>query len=72
MAEKNELLRVPGIGIRGAEAILEFRIRSVLRDLGSLKKLGIVAERAAHTFSSTGTDHKFSFHCSVPRNLKIS
>jgi predicted DNA-binding helix-hairpin-helix protein len=46
-AEKRELLRVPGIGLRGAEAILRARRTSRLRDLSALKKLGILSERAA-------------------------
>ena len=46
-AEKRDLLRVPGIGPKGAEAILQARKTRKLRDLSSLKKLGIVAERAA-------------------------
>jgi len=46
-AEKRELIRIPGIGLKGAEAILLARRTSRLRDLSALKKLGIVAERAA-------------------------
>ena len=46
-AERRELIRIPGIGLKGAEAILSARRISQLRDLSSLKKLGIVAERAA-------------------------
>lgn len=46
-AERSELLRVPGIGPRAAEAILKARRVSTLRDLSTLKKLGIAAERAA-------------------------
>jgi predicted DNA-binding helix-hairpin-helix protein len=46
-ADKAELLRVPGIGLKGAEAILRARRQGKLRDLSGLKKLGIVAERAA-------------------------
>ena len=46
-AEKAELLRVPGIGHKGAEAILRARRQSRLRDLSGLKKLGVIAERAA-------------------------
>lgn len=46
-AEKRELLRVPGIGLKGAEAILQARRRGRLRDLSSLRKLGIISERAA-------------------------
>jgi len=46
-AEKRELIKIPGIGIKGAEAILNARRMKRLRDLSSLKKLGIIAERAA-------------------------
>lgn len=46
-ADKRELLRVPGIGLKGAEAILQARRRGRLRDLSSLRKLGIISERAA-------------------------
>lgn len=46
-AERPELLRVPGIGPRAAEAILKARRTGTLRDLSTLKKLGIVTERVA-------------------------
>jgi len=46
-AEKRELLRVPGIGLKGADAILSARRTGKLRDLTSLRKLGIVVARAA-------------------------
>lgn len=46
-ADKHALLRIPGIGIKGAEAILQARRTSKLRDLSALKKMGIIAERAA-------------------------
>jgi predicted DNA-binding helix-hairpin-helix protein len=46
-AEKRELLRVPGIGPKGAEAILQARSINRLRDVSTLKKIGIIAERAA-------------------------
>jgi predicted DNA-binding helix-hairpin-helix protein len=46
-ADKAELLRVPGIGPKGAEAILRARRQGKLRDLSALKKLGVIAERAA-------------------------
>ena len=46
-AERNELLRVPGIGPKGANAILLARRQSKLRSLSVLKKLGVIAERAA-------------------------
>lgn len=41
------LMRVPGIGAKGADQILRVRHLSRLRDLSSLRKLGIAAERAA-------------------------
>jgi predicted DNA-binding helix-hairpin-helix protein len=46
-AERGELLRVPGIGPKGVNAILQARRISKLRDLSMLKKLGVIAERAA-------------------------
>jgi predicted DNA-binding helix-hairpin-helix protein len=46
-AERRDLLRIPGIGPKGADAILQARRQSKLRDLSVLKKLGILAERAA-------------------------
>lgn len=46
-AEKRDLLRVPGIGLKGADAILAARRTGKLRDLSSLRKLGIVVLRAA-------------------------
>ncbi len=46
-AGMHELIRIPGIGLKGADAILNARKLNKLRDLSSLKKLGIIAERAA-------------------------
>jgi predicted DNA-binding helix-hairpin-helix protein len=46
-AERRELLRIPGIGPKGADAILRARRAGKLRDLTSLKKLGIVTTRVA-------------------------
>ncbi len=46
-ADRIELLRIPGIGIKGAEVILNTRRTNKINDLSSLKKLGIIAERAA-------------------------
>ncbi|HEX2698050.1 MAG TPA: hypothetical protein VHM28_10110, partial [Anaerolineales bacterium] len=46
-AEKRELLRIPGIGLKGVEAILRARRTGKLKDLSSLRKLGVVADRAA-------------------------
>jgi len=46
-AERRELLRIPGIGPKGADAILRARRTGKLRDLTSLRKLGIVTTRIA-------------------------
>jgi predicted DNA-binding helix-hairpin-helix protein len=46
-AEKRELIRIPGIGLKGADAIMSAREKNKLRDVSSLKRLGIIAERAA-------------------------
>jgi predicted DNA-binding helix-hairpin-helix protein len=46
-AELRELLRIPGIGPKGAAAILRARRNEKLHTLSSLRKLGIVASRAA-------------------------
>ncbi len=46
-AGRVELLRVPGIGPRSADAILRARRLGCLRDLGDLRALGAVAGRAA-------------------------
>jgi predicted DNA-binding helix-hairpin-helix protein len=46
-ASRRELLRVPGIGPRSADAILRARRQGRLRDLGHLRTLGAVASRAA-------------------------
>ncbi len=46
-ADRRELLRVPGIGPKGVEAILSARRVGALRDLRDLKKIGVLADRAA-------------------------
>jgi predicted DNA-binding helix-hairpin-helix protein len=46
-AEKQELIRIPGIGLKGADAILNLRRTSRLRGLSSLRRLGVNVERAA-------------------------
>jgi predicted DNA-binding helix-hairpin-helix protein len=46
-ASRGELLRVPGIGPRSADAVLRARRQGRLRDLGDLRALGAVADRAA-------------------------
>ena len=45
-AERSELLRVPGIGPKGADAIIAARRRGTLHDRRDLAKLGIRAARA--------------------------
>jgi predicted DNA-binding helix-hairpin-helix protein len=46
-AGRGELLRVPGIGPVGVERILQARKQGRLRDLGNLRKLGVLSDRAA-------------------------
>jgi predicted DNA-binding helix-hairpin-helix protein len=46
-ADRRDLLRIPGIGPKGADAILKARRMSRLRDLTSLRKLGIAVARVA-------------------------
>ena len=46
-ASRHDLIRIPGIGPKGAEAILQARRQNKLRDISTLKKLGIQADRAA-------------------------
>jgi predicted DNA-binding helix-hairpin-helix protein len=46
-ADRARLLRIPGVGPKGAEAILAARRHHPLRELSDLRALGIRAERAA-------------------------
>ena len=46
-ADRRDLLRVPGIGPKGAERLLRERRRGHLRDLSDLRKLRIASKRAA-------------------------
>jgi predicted DNA-binding helix-hairpin-helix protein len=46
-ADLHELLRIPGIGPRGARAILEARRRNRIHRIEELKALGVVVKRAA-------------------------
>lgn len=46
-AERRELLRIPGIGPRGAEAILQARRQARLRSLEDLQHLGVRVQQAA-------------------------
>ncbi|HEX7568625.1 MAG TPA: radical SAM protein [Anaerolineaceae bacterium] len=53
-ADLHELLRVPGIGPRGARSILSTRCKSPLKSLDDLKILGIAAVRAAPYVTFSG------------------
>jgi predicted DNA-binding helix-hairpin-helix protein len=46
-AGPSELLRIPGIGPKGVEAIMKARRRGTFRDLADLRKIGVLPERAA-------------------------
>jgi predicted DNA-binding helix-hairpin-helix protein len=46
-ADRELLLRVPGIGIKGAEAILRLRRQCSIKDLSQLRNSGIRIDRAA-------------------------
>jgi predicted DNA-binding helix-hairpin-helix protein len=46
-ADKRELMRIPGIGPKGAENILRARRAGRLREISNLRKLGISIQRAA-------------------------
>jgi predicted DNA-binding helix-hairpin-helix protein len=46
-ADRATLLRVPGVGPKGASALLAARRRGTIRDLDDLRALGIAATRAA-------------------------
>jgi predicted DNA-binding helix-hairpin-helix protein len=46
-AEFQTLIRVPGIGVKGAQAILRARRQTKIKDPSTLKKMGLLVERAA-------------------------
>ncbi len=46
-AEYQALIRVPGIGAKGAKTILRTRRQTKIRDINALKKMGLLADRAA-------------------------
>jgi predicted DNA-binding helix-hairpin-helix protein len=46
-ADRHMLLRIPGIGPKGAEVILKARRQGKIRDLSMLRKMGVLAEKAA-------------------------
>jgi predicted DNA-binding helix-hairpin-helix protein len=46
-AGRHMLMRVPGIGSKGVEVILKVRRQGKIRDITMLKKMGMLAEKAA-------------------------
>lgn len=46
-ADRHMLLRIPGIGLKGVETILQARHQSKINNISSLRKLGILVDRAA-------------------------
>ncbi len=53
-AAREVLLRIPGIGLRSASAVLHARRRKNLSDIGQLRRLGVIAERAAPYITLAG------------------
>jgi predicted DNA-binding helix-hairpin-helix protein len=53
-ADRSVLLRVPGIGPRSARSILDIRKDRCFQELGDLRKIGVVAERAAPYITLNG------------------
>jgi predicted DNA-binding helix-hairpin-helix protein len=47
LADREQLLRVPGLGLKGVGAVLDARRIRRLTDVSQLRRLGILAERAA-------------------------
>jgi predicted DNA-binding helix-hairpin-helix protein len=47
LADRSQLLRIPGIGLKSAALILRMRRRNKIRDLQDLRKMGIRPDRAA-------------------------
>jgi predicted DNA-binding helix-hairpin-helix protein len=46
-AEYQTLIRVPGIGVKGANVILKMRKLAKIRDIAALRNMGLLADRAA-------------------------
>ncbi|MCC6190784.1 MAG: hypothetical protein IT318_17300 [Anaerolineales bacterium] len=61
-ADRHSLLRVPGIGPKGAESILLARRLSALRELRDLQRLGINAARAAPFVLLNGRQPAYQSH----------
>jgi predicted DNA-binding helix-hairpin-helix protein len=62
-AEKQQLIRVPGIGPRGVEYLLKARRLGKIRDISKLKYLGIHPEKATPFILIDGRkpDHQLTF-----------
>jgi predicted DNA-binding helix-hairpin-helix protein len=61
-ADRQALMRVPGIGAKGAESILRARRQNKIRNLSDLHKLGILAERASPYLLLDGRRPSFQPH----------
>lgn len=46
-ADRHQLLRIPGLGPKSVEAILRIRHQTRIREISELRKMGILADRAA-------------------------
>jgi len=46
-ADRHQLLRIPGLGPKSVEAILRIRHQTRIREISVLRKMGILADRAA-------------------------
>ncbi|NMC01962.1 MAG: hypothetical protein GYA30_06260, partial [Chloroflexi bacterium] len=46
-ASREQLLRIPGLGPKSVEQILEARRKGTLRDLSQLRQLGLPVQRVA-------------------------
>jgi len=61
-AERHQLMRVPGIGTKGAEAILNIRRLCCIRDVTALKKIGIMVTALHHSYCSTDDEQHISLN----------
>ena len=61
-APKNMLLRIPGIGPKSADRIIQIRRNQHLRDLSVLKKMGIQTQKAAPYMLLDGQRSEMQLH----------
>lgn len=66
-ADRQELLRIPGIGLKGADRILQTRGRNPLRTVADLRRLGIAPGRALPFILLNGRrpDYQPSLFCAA-------